>query len=130
MSMRDDCLSYRFCQSLWAFIGSKWGDEVVDSAGLRVIMSAPSRPLGLTLAEPATGGYVSPQDWSLEFNSPHNSHQKLTASRSARDDWFLAPSISRERTDSLPVTARQLFFDLAGGREDRQKPIEADQRRA
>src|SRR5690606_6658707 len=29
MSQRDDYLSYRFGQSLWAFIGSKWGDEVV-----------------------------------------------------------------------------------------------------
>lgn len=29
MSRRDDYLSYRFGQSLWAYIGAKWGDEVV-----------------------------------------------------------------------------------------------------
>src|SRR5688500_17483721 len=55
MSVRDDYLSYRFGQSLWAFVGSKWGDEVVGILLQRTprmgVERAFTTTLGITLAE-------------------------------------------------------------------------------
>lgn len=50
MSVRDDYLSYRFGQSLWAFIGAKYGDETVG-----LLLQRTTR-LGLDLAFQTTLG--------------------------------------------------------------------------
>src|SRR5690606_16435776 len=55
MNRRDDYLSYRFGQSLWAYVGSKWGDEVIGILLQRAprvgLERAFQSTLGLTLDE-------------------------------------------------------------------------------
>src|SRR5690606_25217860 len=55
MNRRDDYLSYRFGQALWAYIGSKWGDEVIGILLQRATRIGIERAfeitLGMSLAE-------------------------------------------------------------------------------
>ncbi|HWV35365.1 MAG TPA: basic secretory protein-like protein, partial [Thermomicrobiales bacterium] len=55
MSQQDDYLSYRFGQSLWAYIGANWGDEaigVILQQAPRVGLSrAFQRTLGISVSE-------------------------------------------------------------------------------
>src|SRR5690606_9012791 len=68
MNRRNDYLSYRFGQALWAYIGSKWGDEVIGlllNRATRVGLSrAFETTLGVSLAELS-------QEWATAVRSTY-----------------------------------------------------------
>lgn len=121
MSQRDDYLSYRFGQSLWAFIGSKWGDEVVgillQKAPRIGIERAFASTLGLSLDE-------LNQEWQAavrtaylpqltEHDPPERIAQRLTERKQLYDPWFLAPAISPDGSHFVYLSQHDGFsFDL------------------
>ena len=121
MSQRDDYLSYRFGQSLWSFIGTKWGDEVVgillQKAPRIGIERAFASTLGLSLDE-------LNQEWQaevrttyltqvIEFDQPEVFAQRLTNHDELYDPWFLAPAVSPDGNDFVYLSQRDGFaFDL------------------
>ncbi|MGQ0562311.1 MAG: peptidase S9, partial [Gemmatimonadota bacterium] len=121
MSRRDDYLSYRFGQSLWAFIGEKWGDEVVGI----LLQKAPR--LGLERAFASTLG-LSLQDLSGEWTAavrktylpqvaqyatPGSFSQQLTRHDELEDGWYFAPAISPDGTRMALLSQHEGFsFDL------------------
>jgi Tol biopolymer transport system component len=121
MTYRDDYLSYRFGQSLWAYIGSKWGDEVVgillQKAPRVGLERAFASTLGLTLAELS-------DEWSsevrkqylpqvAEFERPDQFATRLTHHDRLEDPWFLAPAISPDGERMVFLSQRDGFsFDL------------------
>lgn len=121
MNYRDDYLSYRFGQSLWAYIGSKWGDEVIGI----LLQKAPR--VGLERAFASTLGISLPelsQEWMnsvrktylpqvAEFQQPASFSQKLTHHDKLTDPWFLSPSISADGNEMVFLSQRDGFsFDL------------------
>ena len=121
MSQRDDYLSYRFGQSLWAFIGSKWGDEVVgillQKAPRIGIERAFTSTLGLSLDE-------LNQEWQAEvrttylaqvteYDQPDEFAERLTNHDKLYDPWYLAPAISPDGNDFVYLSQHDGFaFDL------------------
>ncbi|HSK19840.1 MAG TPA: BamA/TamA family outer membrane protein [Longimicrobiales bacterium] len=121
MSQRDDYLSYRFGQSLWAFIGSKWGDEVVgillQKAPRIGIERAFTSTLGLSLDE-------LNQEWQAEvrttylaqvteYDQPDEFAERLTKHDKLYDPWYLAPAISPDGNDFVYLSQHDGFaFDL------------------
>jgi Tol biopolymer transport system component len=121
MTYRDDYLSYRFGQSLWAYIGSKWGDEVVGI----LLQKAPrlglersfASTLGLSLEELS-------EEWTsevrkqylpqiAEHRQPETFAKKLTTHDRLEDEWFLAPAISADGRQMVFLSQRDGFsFDL------------------
>ena len=121
MSQRDDYLSYRFGQSLWAYIGSKWGDEVVgillQKAPRIGIDRAFSSTLGLSLDELNREWQSSVRSTYLgqvtEFDRPEKIAAKLTAHTELYDPWFLAPAISPDGNSMVYLSQHDGFsFDL------------------
>ncbi|MGH7506907.1 MAG: TolB family protein, partial [Longimicrobiales bacterium] len=121
MTYRDDYLSYRFGQSLWAYIGSKWGDEVVgillQKAPRVGLERAFASTLGLSLAELSVewSGEVRKQylPQVAEFQRPETFATRLTAHDRLQDPWFLAPAISRDGNRMVFLSQRDGFsFDL------------------
>lgn len=128
MSRRDDYLSYRFGQSLWAYIGGKWGDEVVG-----VILQRSTRQ-GLAEAFEATLGISLPrlsEEWLAwvrgtylpevaERGTPRSFATPLTDHefRPGRGTFasYLAPALSPDGEQVLYLSDRgnELygFFDL------------------
>ena len=117
MNQRDDYLSYRFGQSLWAYIGSKWGDEVIGV----LLQKAPR--VGLERAFASTLG-VSLQELSNEwlsavrrtyipqaadFQRPESFAKRLTSHTRLEDPWYLAPAISPDGTLMAMVSQRDGF---------------------
>ncbi len=121
MNYRDDYLSYRFGQSLWAYIGSKWGDEVVG------ILLQKSPRVGLERAFASTLGLSLEElseEWTsevrkqylpqiAEYQRPETFAKRLTAHNRLQDPWFLAPAISADGTQLAFLSQRDGFsFDL------------------
>ncbi len=121
MTVRDDYLSYRFGQSLWHYIGSKWGDEVVGILLQRAprmgLERAFSSTLGLSLAELS-------QEWTASVRKtywpqladrmrPENFSQKLTQHNQLGDPWYLSPAISPDGRHMVYLSQQDgFFFDL------------------
>src|SRR5687768_15189194 len=121
MSQRDDYLSYRFGQSLWAYIGSKWGDEVVGILLQKTprmgVERAFASTLGLTLGELSNEWTSSVRKTYLaqitDFVQPDRFAQKLTHHDKLQDPWFLSPSISPDGKKMVYLSQRDgFFFDL------------------
>ncbi len=121
MNRRDDYLSYRFGQSLWAYIGSKWGDEVVGvllQKSPRIgIERAFHSTLGITLQELNDEWMAAVRQTYLpqvaEFQRPEHFAQRLTHHEKLDDPWFLAPAISPDGQKMAFLSQRDgFFFDL------------------
>ncbi|HVX40587.1 MAG TPA: hypothetical protein VHB25_13535 [Gemmatimonadaceae bacterium] len=121
----DDYFPYRYGHSLWAFIGRKWGDEVIG----QIMNAVPSvgverafrRELGISLEDlgdmwredvqqrllPAVGGMERPRDFA----------QPLLTSRKSGGEIFLAPSLSSDGREIAflangSAARGQVFIDL------------------
>jgi hypothetical protein len=121
MMYRDDYLSYRFGQSLWAYIGSRWGDEVVGI----LLQKAPR--VGVERAFTSTLG-VSLDELSAEWSSavrkqylpqvaeyvvPTSFAKRLTSHDKLEDPWYLAPALSPDGSQLVMLSQRDGFsFDL------------------
>jgi hypothetical protein len=121
MNQRDDYLSYRFGQSLWHFIGSKWGDEVVgillQKAPRMGVERAFASTLGLTLEELSREWQSAVRSTYLaqvtEHDQPDTFAQRLTNHEQLFDPWYLAPAISPDGTEMVYLSQRDGFsFDL------------------
>jgi hypothetical protein len=121
MSERDDYLSYRFGQSLWAYIGEKWGDEVIGillQKATRIgVERAFASTLGLSLQELSTEwleevrknylGQITEHQRADDFAQRLTSHEKLY------DSWYLSPAISPDGTRMVYLSQEDgLAFDL------------------
>jgi Tol biopolymer transport system component len=121
MSERDDYLSYRFGQSLWAHIAAKWGDEVVGILLQKAPRVGIERAFATTLGLPLDG---LSQEWTAAVRQrylpqlavaqqPVRMARKLTAHERADDPWFLAPAISPDGGSMVFLSQRDgFFFDL------------------
>jgi hypothetical protein len=121
MSQRDDYLSYRFGQSLWSYIGSKWGDEVVgillQKAPRLGIERAFSSTLGVSLEELNREWQAAVRSTYLvqitEYDRPQQIGAKLTQHNELYDAWYLAPAISPDGENMVYLSQRDGFsFDL------------------
>ena len=121
MSVRDDYLSYRFGQSLWQYIGQKWGDEVVgillQKAPRVGLEKAFASTLGLSLGELSKEWIAAIRKQYLpqvaDKMRPESFAQRLTDHERLGDAWFLSPAISPD--GKLMVYLSQddgFFFDL------------------
>ena len=139
MNRRDDYLSYRFGQSLWAYIGSKWGDEVVGVLLQRAprvgLERAFQSTLGITLQELNDEWTTAVRQTYLpqvaEYQRPENFARRLTHHHGLDDPWFLAPAISPDGKRMAFLSQRDGFsFDLwladAETGEIQKKLIEAE----
>ncbi len=121
MSLRDDYLSYRFGQSLWAYVGEKWGDEVIGI----ILQKAPrvgvdrafASTLGLSLDELSSEWLTAVRRQYLpqvaEFQQPATFAQRLTVHNKLEDPWFLAPALSPDGSQMAFISQRDGFaFDL------------------
>jgi hypothetical protein len=138
MTRRDDFLSYRFGQSLWAYIGSKWGDEVIgillqQSARLG-IERAFRNTLGLSLDELSREWMASVRSTYLpqvtERQRPDSFAERLNERRRLGDASYLAPAISPAGDEMAFISQRDGFFPdlwLADARtgDVRRKLVEA-----
>jgi hypothetical protein len=121
MNQRDDYLSYRFGQSLWSYIGARWGDEVVGI----LLQKAPR--VGLERAFASTLGASLEelsQEWTsavrqeylpqvAEYQRPESFAKKLTTHEKLFDPWFLSPALSPDGTKVVFLSQRDgFFFDL------------------
>lgn len=117
MTQRDDYLSYRFGQSLWAYIGAKWGDEAVglllEKAPRIGLARAFSSTLGLSLGELSS-------EWEGEVRKtylaqvtenvrPETFAQKLTKREKMYDPWYLSPAISPDGSNMVYLSQREGF---------------------
>jgi dipeptidyl aminopeptidase/acylaminoacyl peptidase len=121
MNQRDDYLSYRFGQSLWAYIGAKWGDEVIgillQKAPTLGVPRAIASTLGVTLEELS-------DEWTAEvrrtympqvaaYERPETFAARLGARAALRDPWYVAPAISPDGRRMVFTSQRDGFsFDL------------------
>jgi Tol biopolymer transport system component len=121
MSRRDDYLSYRFGQSLWSFIGAKWGDEVVgillQKAPRVGIQRAFESTLGLSLDELNREWQSEVRSTYLaqvtEYDQPEAFAERLTNHDELYDPWYLAPAISPDGNDFVYLSQQDGFaFDL------------------
>jgi hypothetical protein len=121
MMYRDDYLSYRFGQSLWSYIGSKWGDEVVgillQKAPRTGVERAFVSTLGVSLSElsaewtAAVRAQYLPQ--VADFRRPATFSTKLTAHEKLEDPWYIAPALSPDGKDMVLLSQEGGFsFDL------------------
>jgi hypothetical protein len=121
MNRRDDYLSYRFGQALWAYIGSKWGDEVVGILLQRAprmgVERAFATTLGLTLDELSAEWTAAVRATYLpqvtDFDRPDGFARRLTAHDRLEDPWFFAPALSPDGAQLVLLTQQAGFsFDL------------------
>jgi Tol biopolymer transport system component len=121
MNQRDDYLSYRFGQSLWQFIGAKWGDEVVgillQKAPRIGVERAFATTLGLSLEELNREWQAAVRATYLgqvtEFDQPDRFATRLTNHERLFDPWYLAPAISPDGSEMVYLSQREGFsFDL------------------
>lgn len=118
MNMRDDYLSYRFGQALWAYIGSKWGDEVVGillQKATRVgVQRAFESTLGMSLEQLS-------QEWTsavrqtylpqvAEYQRPTDLAQPILRHGKLEDPSYMAPAISPDGKSLAVFTQRDGFF--------------------
>jgi hypothetical protein len=125
MSRRDDYLSYRFGQSLWAFVAGRWGDEVVGillqraprvgrRAGVHVHAerdagrAQPGMARGGALGVPAAGHGVRP--------ARRVRHGAEPAAGAGRPVVPGAGHLAGRQPGGLPVPARRLRLRPVAGR--------------
>ena len=117
MTQRDDYLSYRFGQSLWAYIGSKWGDEAVgillEKAPRVGIERAFATTLGVSLAELSKEWEADVRRTYLlqvtEHSRPETFAKKLTKHNKLYDEWYLSPAISPDGQTMVYLSQREGF---------------------
>lgn len=121
MTYRDDYLSYRFGQSLWSYIGSKWGDEVVgillQKAPRTGLERAFATTLGISLEELSAEWSASVRKQYLpqvaELSQAETFARRLTAHKRLQDPWYLAPALSPDGEQFVFLSQRDGFsFDL------------------
>ncbi|HEY0671383.1 MAG TPA: BamA/TamA family outer membrane protein, partial [Longimicrobiales bacterium] len=121
MNRRDDYLSYRFGQSVWAYIGEKWGDEAVgvllQKAPRTGLDRAFESTLGIPLAELSREWLASVRNTYLpqiaDYQQPLFFAKQLTAHNKLNHPWFLAPAISADGKNMLVLSQRSgFYFDL------------------
>ena len=121
MSERDDYLSYRFGQSLWAYIGEKWGDEVIgillQKATRLGVERAFSSTLGLSLQELSNEWLAEVRKNYLgqvtEHRRPDDFAERLTRHDKLYDPWYLAPAIPPDGSRMVYLSQEEgLAFDL------------------
>src|SRR5262245_47867007 len=121
MNVRDDYLSYRFGQSLWQYIGSKWGDEVIgillQKAPRVGIDRAFESTLGMSLAQLSNEWVAAVRKIYLpqvaQRSAPDRFSRKLTQHNRLGDPWFLSPAISPDGKHMVYLSQREgFFFDL------------------
>ena len=121
MSERDDYLSYRFGQSLWAYIGEKWGDEVIgillQKATRLGVERAFSSTLGLSLQELSAEWLEEVRKNYLgqvtEHQRADDFAQRLTRHEKLYDAWYLSPAISPDGSRMVYLSQEDgLAFDL------------------
>ncbi|MEJ2503252.1 MAG: BamA/TamA family outer membrane protein, partial [Gemmatimonadota bacterium] len=127
MNRRDDYLSYRFGQSLWAYIGETWGDEVIGI----LLQKAPR--LGVERAFVSTLGQsldALSRAWlrslrrahlpeMTRHGTPDRFADRLTEPDSPGQPWYLAPALSADGERLVFASQRDGFFMdlwLADGR--------------
>lgn len=118
MNIRDDYLSYRFGQALWAYIGSKWGDEVIGVLLQRATRVGVERAfqatIGMSLAELS-------EEWTdavrrtylpqvTDFQRPEQFAEPVLRHARLEDPSYLAPAISPDGTLLATFTTRDGFF--------------------
>ena len=102
MSQRDDYLSYRFGQSLWAYIGGKWGDEVIgillQKAPRIGVERAFATTLGISLEELSAEWLADVRKTYLpqlaDRQRPQDLATRLTDHARLNDEWYVAPAVS------------------------------------
>src|SRR5437016_4148640 len=100
----DQYFPYRFGESLWEYVGSRWGDaaigEILQNATTLGIARAFQRQLGLTLHElsddwrEAMNAKYLPQAASLD--RPRTFAQPLLTEKKSGGQIFLAPALSND----------------------------------
>ncbi len=121
MNYRDDYLSYRFGQSLWSYIGARWGDEVVGI----LLQKAPrvgldrafATTLGVSLEELSDEWTAAVRQEYLpqvaEYARPESFAKKLTQHDDLYDPWYLSPALSPDGSRVVFLSQRDgFFFDL------------------
>ena len=137
MNRRDDYLSYRFGQSLWAYIGATWGDEVIgvllQKAPRVGVDRAFASTLGITLEELSRDWLSAVRETHLPtlvaHAGPESFSTRLTQHEEIGDPWYLGPALSPDGETLVFASQRDGFFMdlwLADGRtgEVRDKLIE------
>jgi Tol biopolymer transport system component len=128
MNRRDDYLSYRFGQSLWAYIGAKWGDEaigvILQRAPRRGLRDAFEATLGITLAQLSNEWLAAVRSAYLpeaaEKTAPAAFATRLTdhefAPKRGNFASYLAPALSPDGEEVVFLSDRGNdlygFFDL------------------
>ncbi len=121
MTYRNDYLSYRFGQSLWAYIGSRWGDEVVgillQKAPRTGLERAFASTLGMSLDELSAEWAAAVRKQYLpqvaDHDEPSGFATRLTAHDRLQDPWYLAPALSPDGEQMVFLSQRDGFsFDL------------------
>ncbi len=128
MSLYSDYLSYRFGQSLWAFIGAKYGDHTIGLLLQRAMRlgleSAVQITLGVTVAELSAEWVESVRTTYLpdvaRFAGPEEVGQRLTRHSfkpgSSEFASYLAPALSPDGRQMVFLSDRgndlYSFFDL------------------
>lgn len=120
MSQWEDYLSYRFGQSLFAYIGSRWGDEVIGLLLQRTARQGLERAfrssLGVSLDDLSHEWMASVRRTYLpdlvERQRPEEFAQRLTDRERIYDPWYLAPSISPDGSRMVFISQREIFFDI------------------
>lgn len=118
MNRRDDYLSYRFGQSLWAYIGASWGDEVIGILLQKVprvgLERAFASTLGLTLDQLSHDWLTSIRETHLPelvaHDSPDRIARRLTPRDRLSDPWYLAPALSPDGEQLVFASQRDGFF--------------------
>ena len=100
----DKYFPYRFGESLWEYVGSRWGDaaigEILQNATTLGIARAFQRQLGLTLHElsddwrEAMNAKYLPQ--AAQLDRPRTFSQPLLTEKKSGGQIFLAPALSRD----------------------------------
>ncbi|HUP89522.1 MAG TPA: BamA/TamA family outer membrane protein, partial [Longimicrobiales bacterium] len=121
MSRRDDYLSYRFGQSLWAYVGRKWGDEVIgiilQKAPRMGVERAFTSTLGLSLADLSNEWTNEVRKQYLpqiaEFQTPESFSKRVVKHDKMEDPWYLAPALSPDGSTLAILSQRSGYsFDL------------------
>jgi hypothetical protein len=121
MMVRDDYLSYRFGQSLWAYVAGRWGDEVVgillQKAPRMGVERAFASTLNVTLEELNREWQAAVRAEFLaqvtEYDTPDRFAQPVHVRARLGDPWYLAPALSPDGTQLVFLSQRDGFsFDL------------------
>ncbi|HEX7048704.1 MAG TPA: BamA/TamA family outer membrane protein [Longimicrobiales bacterium] len=118
MNRIDDYYSYRFGQALWAYVGSRWGDEVIGiilQKATRIgMLRAFDSTLGMSLAE-------LNQEWLetvrrtylpqvVDFQRPTSFARAVLRHEKLEDPSYMAPAISPDGKLMAVFSARDGFF--------------------